>query len=209
MYQAVNLLAEHCHKNPYFSINILKNIPIAAGLGGGSADAAAILKYLCNKWKIEITQEIYDIALKIGADVPACLYRQACLVKGIGEDITKIKEIPHLPIVLVNPGIVVSTKIIFQKVHKYSTNFINHVSSNNILETIINSQNDLQGITTALYPKINRVIAIIQQQQGCIISRISGSGSTCFGLFNNMPNAKKAMIALSKEFQWVRMTSIY
>ncbi|MBQ4875330.1 MAG: 4-(cytidine 5'-diphospho)-2-C-methyl-D-erythritol kinase [Rickettsiaceae bacterium H1] len=209
VYKAAALLAEHLKKKARFSIKIEKKIPIAAGIGGSSADAAAVLKYLCNIWNVKMTREIYDIALKVGADVPACLHSKASLVQGIGEKITPINNFPQLMAVLINPGIEVSTKEIFKR---FSGNFTKSnktpITQKNVFDIIRNSKNDLQQVAESFCPEITKVISQIKEQDGCFVARMSGSGPTCFGLFKNREMANKALVSLSKKFSWSQLTAL-
>ena len=212
VYKATKLLAEFVKVDPNFSIVINKQIPSSAGIGGGSTDAASVLKYLCKLWNVEITPEIYNIALRVGADVPACLYNKASLVTGIGENIAPIQNFPELTAVLVNPGIEVSTQEIF---NRFSGNFTDSDSSKaliqenaNILEIIKNSRNDLQEAAVSFCPEITDVISQIKAQSGCLVARMSGSGSTCFGIFENIESANNALFNLNKHFSWVKLTML-
>lgn len=211
VYKAVKLLAQHSNNEPNLSIIVNKNIPLAAGVGGGSADAAAILKFLCNIWSIKITQEIYYIALKVGADVPACLNQQACFVTGIGEKISNISNFPALDAVLVNPEFEVNTKDVFASFGRDYTESMADLFQQrvDILQMIQNTKNDLQEVTEGLYPKIKELVSIIESQDGCINAKMSGSGPTCFGLFSDTEKAKQAVLSLRKSFKWVEYTKLY
>ncbi len=155
-----------------------------------------------------MSPEIYDLALKVGADVPVCLQNNASIIDGIGEKITNISSLQQLPTVLVNPGISVSTKDIFQQVKRY-TDDTQDSMYNNILDRIIKSRNDLQEVTISLYPVLEKVINSIMQQSGCLVARMSGSGATCFGLFKDVKSAHKAYSILSQEFAWVKFTYLH
>ena len=123
---AANLLADALHKDLNLAIHLTKNIPIGAGLGGGSSDAAATIKGLLRFWNEDINQEELDnILLDLGADVPACYYAQPCYFEGIGEIIKPVQSLPTLHAVIIHPNKHCSTKEIFEK---YDSNFSNAMS---------------------------------------------------------------------------------
>lgn len=206
VYKAVELLSNYSGKPAKFSITVKKGIPIESGMGGGSADAAAILKYLCELWKIDITQDIYDLALQIGSDVPACLYNKTAFVRGVGGDIKPVHNLPPLIAVLVNPGTHINTKQMFGCFFSEFSESYKHTDDSNILETIINARNDMQKTIEFLFPEIAELISIIKMQDGCLVSRMSGTGSTCFGLFLDRTSAKKALISLKNKHQFVELS---
>ncbi len=216
IYKAVTLLAEFAKQEPNFFITIKKNIPIASGMGGGSADAAAVIKHLCKIWKIDLDSRIYEIAKQISSDVPACLYGSPSLVTATGDQIEKLINFPLLNIILVNPGIYLSSKKVFQKYAELKQgNFseskinifkkINPLTHNNILKIIQNSKNNLEEAAINLGGwRISQTLSDINSQSGCLLARISGSGPTCFGVFNNKDNTYLAFKKLQKKYPWVK-----
>ena len=209
IHKAVKLLCKHVGKPCKFSIKVKKIIPVAAGIGGGSADAAAVLRYLCTLWNIEVNQEIYNIALEVGADVPACLYNKASFVTGIGEHITPMPKFLPLIAILVTPVIPVSTRQIFKNFSgKFTKSCTKSFETEELFNTVVNCKNDLQDVAESLYPEISHVVYSIKVQDDCIFSRMSGSGPTCFGIFNTQESANKALKNLKKEFSWVKLTTL-
>ena len=196
-----------------FSINLEKNLPIGAGLGGGSADAAAVIRFITNNSKHVIhTPEALS---KIGADIPACVLSVASRVRGIGEIVRPldISEI-NLWVVLVNPDIFVSTGSIFEEVtEKYNRpleSFIDLSSTDQFIDYLKRQRNDLQTIAIKKHPEINKVLATIEETEDVLLSRMSGSGSTCFGLYRNQDIAKKAVSYISKKSDkwWIKFSKI-
>ena len=196
-----------------FSINLEKNLPIGAGLGGGSADAAAVIRFITNNSR-HLMPSSEDIS-KIGADIPACVLSVASRVRGIGEivrplDISKI----DLWVVLVNPDIFVSTGSIFEEVtEKYNQpleTFIDLRSTDQFIDYLKRQRNDLQTIATKKHPEINTVLNTIEDTEDVLLSRMSGSGSTCFGLYRNQDIAKKAVTYIGKKSDkwWIKFSKI-
>ena len=183
----VSKLFENAPLNGFY-IRIEKNLPVGAGLGGGSADAAAIIRFITNHFKSPMPSN-EDIS-KIGADIPACVLSVASRVGGIGETVRPI-DISGIDlwIVLVNPRIFVSTASIFQEVIEKNNEPLepfNHFSSSNqFIDYLERQRNDLQAITANKCPEINQVLRTIKATNGVLLTRMSGSGSTCFGLYKS------------------------
>ncbi len=196
-----------------FSINLEKNLPIGAGLGGGSADAAAVIRFITNNSKHLLPSS--KALSKIGADIPACVLSAASRVGGIGEIVQPldISEI-NLWVVLVNPDIFVSTASIFEEVNeKYNQpleSFIDFNSTDQFIDYLKRQRNDLQTIAINKHPEINEVLDTIEETEDVLLSRMSGSGSTCFGLYRNQDIAKKAVSYISKKSDkwWIKFSKI-
>lgn len=192
-----------------YSCYLTKNIPIAAGLGGGSSDAATVARY------IDPSIDTENL-LKIGADLPICYYNQPAYFEGIGEIISPIENFPIIHLVLVNPKKALLTKEVFKlnKIHNtphlYNkpTNFFN--SAEKLVEFLNNLGNDLTDSATSIMPEIKLILDILQSQNGCKLSRMSGSGPTCFGIFYNEQEAIKArdnLIKIHPQY-WVKHTMV-
>ncbi len=196
-----------------FSINLEKNLPIGAGLGGGSADAAAVIRFLVNYYTIPMPS-LKSIS-KIGADIPACIASVASRVEGIGE-IVKPINITSIDvwIVLVNPRIFVSTSSIFQELtqkrNKPLSPFSDFNNTDRFIDYLKSQRNDLQAIAVNKWPEISYVLNTIQETQGVLLSRMSGSGSTCFGLYKSQEIAKKAANYINKKNNkwWVKFSKL-
>ncbi len=194
-------------------IRIEKNLPIGAGLGGGSADAAAIIRFITNHLGYPMPSN-EDIS-KIGADVPACVLSIASRVGGIGEIVRPIDiSAIDLWIVLVNPRIIVSTSSIFEDVIKKHNepleSFDRFNSSNQFIEYLKRQRNDLQATAAKKWPEINNVLHAIENTKGVLLARMSGSGSTCFGLYRSKEVAKKAVNSINKENSswWIKFSKV-
>jgi len=209
--KSVNLLAEKFSLKPNIKITLRKNIPISAGLGGGSGNAATTILLLNQFFNLNLSwPQIYQIAEKIGSDVPFFIFcaehkTNLALVSGRGEILRQapIKKI-DLPILLINPGISLSTKEIFTNFKlpsKPPKQIAINFSEENFLEIIKNRKNDLEKVAKQKAPKISQIISFLQTQAGCQIARMTGSGATCFGVFDNKINLKKAKNNL-KENYW-------
>ncbi len=183
-------------------IRLAKRLPVAAGIGGGSADAAAALKALCALWTIDPDPAaMADLALALGADVPVCLAGRPAFVGGIGEDIAPPPPLPPVWMVLVNPGIAVSTPQIFKaRTGAFSAPGRFSAAPEDaaaLFEALGRCGNDLTAPALTLAPAIAEVLAALAAQPGCALSRMSGSGATCFGLFAEAGPAAAAAAALA------------
>lgn len=219
-YKAATLLQKTYAISTGVHIHITKNIPVGAGLGGGSSDAAAVLILLNQFWKLQLDSvTLCNLGLTLGADVPACILRQPAFVTGIGEIIDPFSLPFPLPVLLVNPHIVMPTKSVFQTYQDRHTPFsspINQVphqatQSWPALKQFLNqTRNDLENPATTLAPSIADLIKLIEQQHGCQLARMSGSGATCFGLFLTQDEchlAAKTIQQMHPSF-WVQETLI-
>ncbi len=196
-----------------FSIILEKNLPIGAGLGGGSADAAALIRFITNKYSNKMPS--FEAISKIGADTPACVLSSASRVRGIGEVVSPINITGiDLWIVLVNPGIFVSTGSIFEKLtEKYNEPlepFIDFSSTDQLIDYLKRQRNDLQTVAVDKWPEINQVLDTIKETQDVLLSRMSGSGSTCFGLYRTQEIAKRAAKYINKKRNkwWIKYSKI-
>lgn len=205
--QAVRKVADVLYREPNVKITVQKNIPVGAGLGGGSADAAAAIKALLSLWDKELSNEkLNRILIELGADIPVCYHGKSSLVEGIGEIINPLPAFPPIPAVLVHPDIFCETAKVFKN---YSGNFSDPVSIPDTFDDIIflqEQRNDLAQAACTIVPEIQNTLDIINSQDGCKLSRISGSGSACFGLFKTREESEDAAKRIQKEKPdwWVR-----
>ncbi len=182
------------------SITLDKSLPIASGIGGGSADAAATLRGLLRLWKAQLPQAtLHEIALKLGADVPMCLASVPLRARGIGETIATV-AMPGVPLVLVNPMKPVSTQEIFRGLTRRDNSPIDEIPGATDVSTWLRSlaalRNDLQPAAEVLVPEIAEACDLLRQSLAGF-ARMSGSGATCFGLYETEAAAMKAALALS------------
>lgn len=188
-------------------IRLVKNIPAAAGLGGGSADAAAALRGLVRLWSIDPrTVDLHSIALDLGADVPACLQGRAAFAGGIGDRLDPPPRMPEAGVLLANPRVPVPTSRVFATLRggfSLPGRFSDAPDSVPILAKILGARkNDLTAAAVSLVPEIGEVLAAIGGLPGCRLARMSGSGATCFGLFDDPAVAEDARATLSDQRDW-------
>lgn len=172
-------------------IKLTKNLPIASGIGGGSADAAATLLVLQEFWGSDINLE--QIALTLGADIPMCLYSKPLRAQGIGDELSLLETKSPFYIALVNPLVEVSTPAIFKKLIQKNNPVINEQPIHELasVSSMHSMRNDLQQPAVELEPTIQSVIDCLNNT-GASLVRMSGSGATCFGLFDTNQNAQEA-----------------
>lgn len=169
-------------------IRLHKVLPAAAGLGGGSADAAAAVEGLLRLWSLDPAALPLDaIALGLGADVPVCRYGRPAFVSGLGEVITRAPPLPPAWLLLVNPGVPLSTPEVFRaRTGAFSAaapwdDVL--VSAGDLAARLAARRNDLEPAARRLAPEIGRALSRLEATAGCLLARMSGSGATCFGLY--------------------------
>lgn len=200
--KARDLLRGHVQKSGFtpapVAIHLEKNLPVASGIGGGSADAAAALRGLIRHWQLEIDDKtLIDKALMIGADVPMCLASQPLIAQGIGEEITLLPQFPQLSLVLVNPLKGVSTPHIFRLLEE-KQNAPLEDQGQSWLSMMDVLRNDLQPPAVKLLPEIGDMLAMLHLE-GADVARMSGSGATCFGIFSDWEKAEAAAASLREQ----------
>lgn len=207
VYKAAKIIKEKFNIDKGLDIYIQKNIPIAAGMAGGSSNAAAILVGLNEMWNLNIDeQNLMDIGLKLGADVPFCISGGAALAQGIGEKLTKIKSLNGTYILVCKPDIFVSTAEVYKnldmkKVYKRPDNklLVSCLENQEIKLLAKNMVNVLESVTSNNYEDINE-IKDIMIDYGALGSMMSGSGPTVFGLFDEYEKAVYASEYLKKQY---------
>lgn len=184
-------------------VTLKKHLPVSAGIGGGSANAAAVLR-MCG------VDELH-IAVALGADVPVCLRSETAHMTGIGEDVTLMPGMGHLHALLVNPRVAVSTAAIFKAFDAAPD--IRETPrpmkiSGDLLSSALDGRNDLEPIAIAQAPIIGDVLRVLASQNGCQLARMSGSGATCFGVFENDRALRRAEAAIRAQAPdwWVQPT---
>ena len=197
----INKTLKACQSNGItkdnFNILLEKNIPVSAGLGGGSSNSASIIRYFMFGGKKDKVSDVIEFSKSFGADVPACLYSRPLLMEGIGEKLSFIncnKEL-NLGIVLINPKIQMSTKDVFEKLffdQNKIQNDIKFLKINNLktFSIISNIGNDLKDPALKIAPVIKSILIKLNKNKLCIGSGMSGSGPTCYGLFESVTIAK-------------------
>ncbi|MCZ7496937.1 4-(cytidine 5'-diphospho)-2-C-methyl-D-erythritol kinase [Agrobacterium rhizogenes] len=184
---------------PPVAIHLEKNLPVASGIGGGSADAAATVRGLLRHWRAGIAPDtLASMALTLGADVPMCLESRSLIARGIGEDIESVTDLPELVMVLANPLKAVSTPEIFRRLQTKTNAPLPASATIGWMDFLAQSRNDLQPTAQALLPEIGEIIGLLSQE-GAALVRMSGSGATCFGIFHSLEAARKAETSLRKK----------
>ncbi len=211
VYKTAFLLKKKYKVKDGIKIKIKKKIPIAAGLAGGSSDAATTLYALNKLWKLNLSfQDLLDTSLELGSDVPFCLTGHTCLVKGRGELILKLKNLPKIPLILINPNIKVSTKEAYSLIKSYKK-----INQNDILEAIQKSDlsliaknifNDFEPIIEKKYPIINEIKKDLTENKA-LAAQMSGSGPTIFAIFKNKKEQKKAYKSLKNKYKKIYLTN--
>ena len=195
------------------AFRLQKNLPVAAGLGGGSSDAAAALRLLAQANGLAAADpRLYEAARATGADVPVCLDPRARLMRGVGEILSAPLELPRLSALLINPGIALATKDVFSRWQRsakaaepFDAGATAMGSEDQVLRRLANQANDLEAPAIALAPAIADVLDALRALAGCRLARMSGSGATCFAVFSSVAERAMAAKALRAKFPgwWV------
>jgi 4-diphosphocytidyl-2-C-methyl-D-erythritol kinase len=199
--KAARALAERIGGLRLGRFSLEKQLPVAAGLGGGSSDAAAALRLIARANGLSPADgRVREAARATGADVPVCLEPKARLMRGIGEILSPPIALPPLPAVLINPGVAVPTRDVFKALAAPPLSgpaqpddfFTIEVDAAALISVFAARRNDLEPPAVRLQPVIADVLAALRGASGCALARMSGSGATCFGLFNSAPAAEAA-----------------
>ncbi|MEH6833344.1 MULTISPECIES: 4-(cytidine 5'-diphospho)-2-C-methyl-D-erythritol kinase [Falsihalocynthiibacter] len=193
------------------ALTLQKNLPTASGIGGGSADAAATLRLLARHWALPLPKS--SDVLQLGADVPVCLSSTTARMQGIGEVLTAVPKLPDMALLLINPRQSVATPDIFKALENSHNTAMDDVPDCSSLDEfcrwLAHQRNDLQAPAIAVQPVISRVLEAISQT-GALLSRMSGSGATCFGVFPDSAAASKAAEKISEAYPtwWAKSARI-
>lgn len=181
------------------AITLEKNLPVASGIGGGSSDAAVALRGLAEFWAVDDHAALLRIGLSLGADLPMCLAAQPLVARGVGDDLTTVPGFPALGLVLVNPDVAVSTADVFGALARRDNAPLPplppHVDFHTLRNWLEITRNDLEPAARKLEPLIGAAAAALDRA-GSGFTRMSGSGATCFGLFETGNVAKRAALAI-------------
>ncbi len=199
--RAARALARETASPPRAALRLTKRLPVAAGIGGGSADAAATLRALCRLWAVAPeAKRMAAIAATLGADVPVCMHGRAAFVGGIGELLEPAPRLPAAGLVLANPGVALATKRVFAaRAGGFSPAARFHepaADAATLAELLRARRNDLEAPAIGLAPGIREVLEALAALPGALIARMSGSGATCFALFADRAAADAAVPAL-------------
>ena len=203
--RAARLLADYAGIVPRLALTLVKRLPVAGGIGGGSADAAAALRLLGRLWKVP-ADELAALAPKLGADVPVCLAGVPARVTGVGERLEPASALPHCGLLLVNPRIALATADVFRaRAGPFSApaqlppSWADARAMAAFLTTL---NNDLEPAAVALCPEVGEVLRTLSRLPGCLLARMSGSGASCFGLFAEPAIARSAAAAIAECGWW-------
>lgn len=208
--KAAQALREYLGESRGAALTLVKNLPVASGIGGGSADAAATLRLLGRLWNAHLpTPDLERIALSLGSDVPACLASVTQMVRGRGEVLegVDVSGLSRMPMLLVNPGVGISTARVFQGWDQVDRGAL---AANSLDTLITDGRNDLEPAAVAMAPVIADVLAELRQSRGVRLARMSGSGATCFALFDDEADADSAAIGIKARQAgwWIMVTRI-
>lgn len=218
--RAARDLARSADVAPGARLVLTKRLPVAAGIGGGSADAAAALRGLVRLWRLDVTAErLATLALALGADVPVCLAGRPALVGGIGERITPVAALPAIPLLLVNPGVPVPTEAVFRAWAATPGAAFGSAAppwdtppgdAAALAGALAATRNDLAAAACGLAPAVGEAAAAIAARPACLLARMSGSGGTCFGIFETSAaaDAAAAALAAARPGWWVMATTL-
>lgn len=202
---------------PSFAVQLEKNLPVAAGLGGGSADAAALLRAVRSA-SGELCSDVpwQAIAARLGSDVPVCLDSAPALMWGRGDHIARVARMPSLHAVLVNPGVPLETAHVFAALGAGpaadggAPRVPDLRTVNDLVAHVRTAGNDLERPAVQLRPVITEVKSALRAQRGCLLEAMSGSGPTCFGVFTGTEAAQQAAAAIHRVQRewWVKSTTL-
>lgn len=207
-WKAARALLDLAESNSGVHINIIKNIPVAAGLGGGSSDAAAVLMGMNELLQKGFSdQELMETGCKLGADVPFFIFKKTALAEGVGEKLTPLPDMPKCWILLINPGVHVSTAWVYRSLQLTNRGELNILPKffESIDDVVSVLSNDLESVTIPAFP----VIADIKTHLihlGAVGSMMSGSGPTVFGIFKDFDSAETARQEIIKDTNWFTAT---
>ena len=217
-YQAAQMLMDEFHMEEGVSIQLDKHIPVAAGMAGGSSNAAAVLFGMNRMFSLGLSQkELMERGVKLGADVPYCIMRGTVLAEGIGEILTPLSPMPKCYVLIAKPAISVSTKMVYEKLdsheiedHPDIDGILAGLKAGDLKKVAGSMGNVLERVTVDAYPVIDRIKKMMIKE-GALNAMMSGSGPTVFGLFEDRQSARRAAqkIKEQKLAKQVYVTSIH
>lgn len=205
--RAARALAAHAGIAANAALTLRKVLPVASGIGGGSADAAATLRLLCRLWRLDVAPSaLADIGIRLGTDIPVCLRSAPTRMGGVGEILAIAPALPPAGLILINPGVAVATPAVFRaRTGAFSAAARLPASwqdAESLAADLAKLGNDLQAPAASLCPEISQTLAVLAGLPGCLLARMSGSGATCFALFASETIAIEAATALPQNHWW-------
>lgn len=208
-WKAARILLDRAESSAGVNIEIVKNIPVAAGLGGGSSDAASVLMGMNELLHLGLSdRQLMEIGGKLGADVPFFIFKRAALAEGVGDKLTPLQEMPKCWILLVNPGVHVSTAWVYRSLQLTSRGELNKLPKffESIEDVASILSNDLESITIPAFPVIADIKTRLMEL-GAVGSMMSGSGPTVFGIFKSLDAAEAARREVTRGTNWFAATA--
>jgi 4-diphosphocytidyl-2-C-methyl-D-erythritol kinase len=204
VWRAAELLARHAGRVPAAELVLVKHLPVASGIGGGSSDAAAALRALDALWQLGLDEAaLAALAATLGADVPVCLAARASWIGGIGAHIEPAPTLPEVTALLVNPGVALPTQAVFKarrgQFSQPARFAATPTDAAGLAALLVDRRNDLTRPAIALVPAIGEVLDRLAALDGALLARMSGSGATCFALFARREAAQAAAARLAAE----------
>ena len=214
--KSVAFIERLLNKNLNIHINLTKNLPISSGMGGGSSNAATVILCLIEMFNINCKEDFHQSLFSLGADIPFCFFRKSALVTGKGENVLKIKNnYQNFFVLLVNPLIEISTKKIFEELtirrRKGFTSFNEKfLTRAKIIDFLNSKKNDLEKQAITQCEEIKNILYVLKNETNSLLSRMTGSGATCFALFENEKDLDSADRIFRNKFKnfWVKKTKI-
>lgn len=206
--RAAEALRARAPGHPGAALRLVKRLPIASGIGGGSADAAAALRLLNRMWGLDLpAAALAEIGLGLGADVPVCLGApRACIMSGIGEVLSPAPRLPGFWLVLANPGVATPTGAVFSRLARRDGQAAGwaegYADAAALAAALSGTSNMLEGPAREVTPQVGATLETLAVMPGCLLARMSGSGATCFGIFESPGPAMAAADALRKAGNW-------
>lgn len=200
------------------AFHLTKRLPAAAGLGGGSSDAAAALRCLARANGIDVEDpRLFEAAARVGSDVPVCVTPRARMMRGRGDELGNTLVLPPLFAVLVNPGQPLETRSVFERIGLAPGEELGYGAhpslpqpflADTLLPALKRARNDMEDAASVLSPVVGHVVAVLSAARGCRLARMSGSGATCFGIFADCRTAARAAAVLRRDHPewWVKAT---
>ncbi|MDA7948463.1 MAG: 4-(cytidine 5'-diphospho)-2-C-methyl-D-erythritol kinase [Hyphomicrobiaceae bacterium] len=218
--EAARVVGQRCPDVHAGHFRLVKRLPVAAGLGGGSADAAAALRLLhkANETKIS-SVDMFAAAEQLGSDVSVCLSSRAAVMRGRGEEISPARTMPVLPAVLANPGVELGAGEVYAALDAgpcddasgmWSDGMVRLQSTGQVGQLIQSIGNDLADAAIGLAPVVGKVRAVLGETEGCLAAEMSGSGPTCFGIYESTDHAQAAARHLAGRYSdwWIVATEL-
>lgn len=216
--RSARLLADRLDRPAHARLRLTKRLPVASGIGGGSSDAAATLLALAELWNARLDhEELAGLGLRLGADVPVCLAQVPARLQGIGEHVSPLPGLPETPVLLVNPNRGLSTPTVFKARHGTFAPAFNSAllkkplaGVGDLVRLLRSLGNGLTDAAISLMPEIRRILDVLEAAPGSLLARMSGSGATCFALFEDDAAAARAAqeISVSNPNWWVAPTRL-